>query len=137
LFVESRWVGAELHQLAEEELAAYSREGERRARIEGPKVVMRPDVAQAVAVVLHELATNAAKHGALSIAEGHVQVEWSHASDGRVVLRWTERNGPPVKPPTRYGFGTRVMTEMIQGQLKGEMQFDWRPEGLACEIVIK
>ena len=47
------------------------------------------------------------------------------------------RNGPPVKPPTRHGFGTRVMADMIQGQLKGEMRFDWRPEGLACEIVIK
>jgi two-component sensor histidine kinase len=98
---------------------------------------MRPDVAQAVAVALHELATNAAKHGALSVAEGRVQVEWSYASDGRLVLRWTERNGPPVKPPTRHGFGTRVMADMIQGQLKGEMRFDWRPEGLACEIVIK
>jgi PAS domain S-box-containing protein len=137
LFVESRWVGAELHRLAEEELAAYSREGEAHAHIEGPKVVMPPDVAQAVAVVLHELATNAAKHGALSIPEGHVQVEWSLASDGRLILRWTERNGPPVEPPAHHGFGTRVMTEMIQGQLKGEIRFDWRPQGLACEIVIK
>ena len=137
LFVESRWIGAELHNLAKEELAAYSQDEEGRTRIEGPKVVMRPDVAQAVAVALHELATNAAKHGALSVAEGRVQVEWSYASDGRLVLRWTERNGPPVKPPTRHGFGTRVMADMIQGQLKGEMRFDWRPEGLACEIVIK
>jgi PAS domain S-box-containing protein len=137
LFVESRWAGAELHKLAEEELAAYSQEGERRARIKGPKVVMRPDLAQAVAVVLHELATNAARHGALSIAEGHVQVEWSQATDGRLIIRWTERNGTPVQSPTRHGFGTRVMTEMIQGQLKGEIRFDWRPEGLACEIVVK
>jgi PAS domain S-box-containing protein len=137
LFVESRWTGAELHKLAEEELAAYCREGDHRGRIEGPKVVMRPDLAQAVAVVLHELATNAAKHGALSTAKGHVQVEWSHAPDGRLVLRWTERNGPPVKPPMRHGFGTRVMADMVQGQLKGEIHFDWRPEGLACEIVVK
>jgi two-component sensor histidine kinase len=136
LFVESRWAGVELHCLVKEELAAYCRDGERRARIDGPKVLMRPDVAQAVAVALHELATNAAKHGALSVAKGHVRVEWSRASDGRLVLRWTETGGPPGKPPTRQGFGTRVMDSMVRGQLKGEMQFDWRAEGLACEIVL-
>jgi two-component sensor histidine kinase len=98
---------------------------------------MRPDIAQAVAVALHELATNAAKYGALSVAEGHVQVEWSRASDGSLVLRWTEMGGPPVKPPTRRGFGTRVMDGLIRGQLKGEMRFDWYAEGLACEIVLR
>ena len=136
LFVESRWAGAELHSLVKEELAAYCREGERRARIDGPKVLMRPDVAQAVAVALHELATNAAKYGALSTAEGHVRVEWSRASDGRLILRWTETGGPPGKPPTHQGFGTRVMDSMIRGQLKGDIHFDWRAEGLACEIVL-
>jgi PAS domain S-box-containing protein len=136
LFVESRWTGAELHTLVEEELAAYCRDGEARARIDGPDLVMRPDIAQAVAVALHELATNAAKHGALSVAEGHVRVEWSCASDGRLVLRWTETGGPPVEPPTRQGFGTRVMDGMIRGQLKGEMRFDWRAEGLVCEIAL-
>jgi PAS domain S-box-containing protein len=136
LFVESRWAGAELHSLVNEELAAYRRDGERRARIDGPKLLMRPDVAQAVAVALHELATNAAKYGALSIAEGHVRVEWSRASDGRLILRWTETGGPPGKPPTHQGFGTRVMDSMIRGQLKGEMHFDWRAEGLACAIVL-
>jgi PAS domain S-box-containing protein len=136
LFVESRWAGAELHSLVKEELAAYCRDGERRARIDGPKLLMRPDVAQAVAVALHELATNAAKYGALSVAEGHVRVEWSRASDGRLVLRWTETGGPPGKPPMRQGFGTRVMDSMIRGQLKGDMRFDWRAEGLACEIVL-
>jgi hypothetical protein len=90
----------------------------------------------AVAVALHELATNAAKYGALSVAEGHVRVEWSRASDGRLVLRWTETGGPPGKPPTRQGFGTRVIDSMIRGQLKGNMHFDWRAEGLACEIVL-
>jgi len=134
LFVESRWTGAELHSLVKEELAAY--DGEGRARIDGPNLVMQPDIAQGVAVALHELATNAAKYGALSVAQGHVRVEWSRASDGRLVLRWTEVGGPPVKPPTRRGFGTRVMHGMIRGQLKGEMRFDWRAEGLACEIVL-
>jgi PAS domain S-box-containing protein len=136
LFVESRWAGAELHSLVKEELAAYCRDGEGHARIDGPRLLMRPDIAQAVAVALHELATNAAKYGALSVAQGYVRVEWSRGSDGRLVLRWTETGGPPGKPPRRQGFGTRVMDSMIRGQLKGDMRFDWRAEGLACEIVL-
>ncbi len=93
-------------------------------------------MAQTIAVTLHELATNAAKYGALSVPDGHVQVEWWRASDGRLVLRWTETGGPPVKPPTRRGFGTRVMDRMIRDQLKGEIRFDWRAEGLVCEITL-
>jgi two-component sensor histidine kinase len=65
-----------------------------------------------------------------------VQVDWSRAPDGRLVLRWTETGGPPINPPTRRGFGTRVMESMIRGQAKGEVRFDWRAEGLACEIVL-
>jgi two-component sensor histidine kinase len=86
--------------------------------------------------MLHELATNAAKFGALSKPEGRVQIEWSRSSDRLLILSWTETDGPLVKPPSRHGFGTRVMEDMIRGQLKGEMCFDWRAEGLACEIAI-
>ena len=114
LFVESRWAGAELHSLVKEELAAYSQGREARAQIDGPNVLLEPNTAQAIAVTLHELATNAAKYGALSVPDGHVQVEWSHEQDGRLVLRWTETGGPPVEPPTRRGFGTRVMENMIR-----------------------
>jgi two-component sensor histidine kinase len=85
---------------------------------------------------LHELATNAAKYGALSVPQGRVRVEWSRAADGRLVLRWTETGGPLVIPPTRQGFGTRVMDSMIRGQVKGDVYFDWRAEGLACEITL-
>ena len=134
LFVDSRWTGAELHSLVRDELAAYCQDGEMRARIIGQNLLLESNLAQTVAVALHELATNAAKYGALSVPDGHVQVDWSHAADGRLVLRWTETGGPPVKSPTRKGFGTRVMESMIRGQMKGEMRFEWRPEGLACEI---
>jgi two-component sensor histidine kinase len=136
LFLESRWTGAELHNLVTQELSPYLQDGEARARIDGPHLLLEPSTAQAIAVTLHELATNAAKYGALSVPEGHVQVEWSHAADGRLVIRWSETGGPPVKPPTRKGFGTRVIEGMIRGPLKGEMRFDWRAEGLACEIAI-
>jgi PAS domain S-box-containing protein len=136
LFVETRWMGAELRTLVTQELAAYCQEGEPRVRIVGPSVLLDSNMAQAIAVSLHELATNAAKYGALSVPDGHVHVEWSRGAGERLVLRWTETGGPPVKPPARNGFGTRVMESMIRGQLKGELRFDWRAEGLACEVAL-
>jgi PAS domain S-box-containing protein len=136
LFVESRWTGAELDSLVKQELAAYCQDGEARARINGPNLSLEPNAAQTVAVTLHELATNAAKYGALSVPEGGVQVEWSRAADGRLILRWVETGGPPVKPPRRKGFGTRVMHSMIQGHMNGEIRFDWHPEGLICEVAM-
>jgi two-component sensor histidine kinase len=71
--------------------------------------MLNPELAQAMAIALHELATNAGKYGALSVPGGSVCVEWALATDRRLVLRWTEVGGPPVKPPTRSGFGTNVM----------------------------
>jgi two-component sensor histidine kinase len=98
LFVQSRWTRAELASLV---LSPYSRDGEMRTLINGPAVMLKPELAQAIGVTLHELATNAAKYGALSVAEGQVRVEWSRAEDRQLVVRWTEAGGPPAKPPTR------------------------------------
>jgi two-component sensor histidine kinase len=68
---------------------------------------------------------------------GSVQVEWWCAVTGRLVLHWLEMGGPAVASPTRHGFGTRVMDRMVWVQLNGQMLFDWRPEGLACEITVQ
>ena len=135
LFVESRWAGAELHDLVTQELLPYSGEREARVRIEGPAVVLEPSRAQTIAISLHELATNAAKYGSLSAAGGRVEIAWSLTADGRLSLRWIESGGPTLTPPTHRGFGTRVMENMI-GQLRGEVRFDWRDQGLACEIAL-
>jgi len=86
-------------------------------------------------VTLHELATNAAKYGALSAASGRVALDWTHQADGPLTLRWSETGGPAVKAPTRKGFGGRIIERMI-AQLKGTTHFDWRAEGLACEITV-
>jgi PAS domain S-box-containing protein len=129
LFVESRWTGAELHGVVNDELAAYSYGSGARVQIDGPSILLEPDAAQAIAVSLHELATNAAKYGALSVPEGQVQIEWSRARNGRLGLRWNEKGGPPVAPPTHRGFGSRVMENMVRGHMKGEIRFDWRAEG--------
>jgi len=134
LFVQSSWTGAELRDLVAQELSPYCRDGETRARIEGANVLLEPTTAQTIAVCVHELTTNAAKYGALSLPEGRVHIEWSRAADGRLVVRWTETNGPPVKQPTRRGFGMRAIETIIRGPLNGDVRFDWRAEGLACEI---
>jgi PAS domain S-box-containing protein len=135
LFVKSRWIGAELSTVVRQELAPYIQKNEARVQIEGPQVLLEPNIAQAIAVTLHELATNAVKYGALSATEGQIEVQWSH-TDGWVMLIWTETGGPPVKTPTRQGFGGKVIKGMIE-QLKGRTRFDWRPEGLVCEITFQ
>jgi two-component sensor histidine kinase len=136
MFVQSRWTGANVHSLVTQELSPYCGDGETRARIDGPTLLLEPNTAQSLAIALHELATNAAKYGALSTPHGHVQVEWSRTADGQFVLRWTESDGPLVAPPMRQGFGTRVLESLIRDQLKGEIHCDWRTEGLVCEIVL-
>jgi PAS domain S-box-containing protein len=137
LLVKSRWAGAELAIITTQELAPYSGDREPRTRIDGPDLLLAPNTAQAVAVTLHELATNAAKYGSLSVPGGQVEVTWSVIADRQLMLRWTESGGPPAKKPARQGFGITVIERMIREQLKGEMHLDWRIEGLACEIVLQ
>jgi PAS domain S-box-containing protein len=136
LFVQSRWKGAGLHNLISQELSPYREDRDARVRINGPDVMLEPNKAQAIAISVHELATNAAKYGSLSTPHGHVEIEWSHAADGRLVFCWKESGGPTVKPPTHRGFGTRVLENIIRDQLRGELRFDWRDQGLTCEIAL-
>jgi PAS domain S-box-containing protein len=137
LFVASRWLGAELSTIAQQEFAPYSATGEKRVRIDGPQVLLTPDIAQAVAVTLHELATNAVKYGALSTANGHIDLKWSHdEATERLNLRWKETGGPTVQPPTHRGFGGRIIEQVI-AQVKAESRFDWRAEGLVYEITLR
>jgi len=136
LFVASRWIGAELSAIATQELAPYSEIDSERVLVDGPQILLEPGVAQAIAVTLHELATNAAKYGALSQPNGQVCLKWSHTTDGQLRLLWTERRGPAVQKPSRNGVGTRIVEGMIT-QLKGEVRFDWRKDGLVCEMTLQ
>jgi PAS domain S-box-containing protein len=132
LFVETQWRGANLQTIAKNELAPYAAADEKRVRIYGPPLLLAPDVAQAMAMTLHELATNAAKYGALSAPDGRIDLNWSR--DGaRLTLQWTEIGGPAVQQPTRRGFGGRIIERMI-AQLNGAIRFDWRADGLVCQI---
>ena len=84
-------------------------------------------------MTLHELATNAAKYGALSVAKGRIAVKWSLEANNRLILTWIEKGGPMVKKPTRRGFGTRVMERVIRDQ-QGDLRLDWSAGGLTCKI---
>jgi PAS domain S-box-containing protein len=137
LLAKSRWAGADLRSLVMDELSPYCPQGTPRADVHGPDLILKPHSAQLIAMVFHELATNAVKYGALSVPAGRVRVEWLHGANGKLVLRWTETNGPPVKPPTRQGFGSRVLDRAIAAQLKGKSRYEWRTEGLAYELAVK
>jgi len=138
LLSQSRWQGADLGTLVEEELAPYrgGRAGERdRVVTRGSNVVLEPATAQTVALALHELATNAAKYGALSEAAGGVRLAWEVRS-GNLVLHWSESGGPPVDPPVVKGYGTRVIAASIERQLGGSAVFEWRRKGLECTLSV-
>jgi PAS domain S-box-containing protein len=134
LLAESRWAGADLASLVREELSPYRSKQVLLADVTGPDVRLEPGQAQAIAMVLHELTTNAVKYGALSVEAGRVRVAWSRPDDGRLVLCWAERDGPSTEAPTHVGFGTRVINQIVRHQLNGKVRLDWRAEGLVCEI---
>jgi two-component sensor histidine kinase len=124
------WEGATVGEIA---AAAAEPYGPGRWRIEGPEVSLPPQLALSLSLALHELATNAAKYGALSAAGGEVEVGWS-ADDGQLWLTWRERGGPPVTPPTRRGFGTRLIERGLARELGGEVKLEFTPGGVVCEV---
>ena len=135
LLAQSRWQGADLARLVDEELAPYrTSEGDRIAA-SGPDVSLEPRTAQTLALALHELSTNAAKYGALSVMSGRVKLTWELRSE-QLVLQWVESDGPATLPPASPGFGIRVISASIERQLEGEARFDWHPEGLHCSLAV-
>jgi PAS domain S-box-containing protein len=135
LLADVSWDGADLRALLEGELAPFLTG--QRVVLDGPSVLLPPGVAQPIAMAAHELATNAAKHGALSAPGGQVAVGWTLRAGRELRLRWTESGGPPVAgPPGRRGFGSRVLEGTVARQLGGAVRLDWRPAGLACEMEV-
>ncbi len=139
LLAEGRWDGADLHAVLRGELAPFL--GGPRADLDGPPAVLPPGTAQPLAMAVHELATNAAKHGALSVPGGRVSVSWrldgGGAAPGVLKLRWAEAGGPPVAgPPARRGFGSRVLDGTVRGQLGGAVSLAWAQTGLVCDMAV-
>ncbi len=136
LLADRGWAGAELRAVAERELGSFLPGGA--VRLEGPPVALAATAVQPIAMVLHELATNAAKHGALSAPAGRVVLSWWLDGEGRLRLLWQEEGGPPVAAelPARRGFGSRVIEATIRGQLGGTLTLGWDPAGLSCAIAL-
>jgi PAS domain S-box-containing protein len=130
LLAQASWSGGSLAQLVRQELGSQAPEPQWEA--EGPDIRIAPEAVQPLSMVLHELATNALKYGALSSAAGRVTVRWAEQR-GRWRLTWEETGGPDVAAPARTGFGARLMTRLA-AELRGEIAFDWRAGGLAVEL---
>lgn len=110
-----------------------------RLELEGPDIFLTPEAAQSVSLALHELATNAAKYGALSVPTGSVTMAWALETSGakqRLHLGWRERGGPRVSPPSHSGFGSSVTNSFIAQSLNGKVAIDFAPEGFSWNLDI-
>jgi PAS domain S-box-containing protein len=138
VLTSANWEGARLEELLRLELGPY---GAARSSLEGPAVRLSAQEALTFALVTHELATNAARYGALSVPEGRVAVAWSETRDDvgarRLTLDWRETGGPTVVAPTRQGFGSRLIQRSIQVDMKGETTMAFEPDGLRCRIALR
>ncbi|WP_162937741.1 PAS domain S-box protein [Indioceanicola profundi] len=134
--IRGNWEGALLRALVADELAPYQAPGGANVIIHGPDLALRPSSALALGLALHELATNAAKYGALSTTAGRVTVRWALTPMGGIDLVWEEAGGPLVAPPTRQGFGTMLVERSLAYELGGEAKLDFRPGGLVCRVSI-
>jgi two-component sensor histidine kinase len=135
LLTEDSWRGASLKDIVMTALSAFVDEG-RTIDIGGDAVMVPAGATVTLSLMLHELATNAAKYGALSVAEGRLSVRWIAAETGASVvvdLRWREDGGPPVSPPTRRSFGSRLLASSAK-QLGAELELDYAPPGLRCRL---
>ncbi|SHJ88047.1 Two-component sensor histidine kinase, contains HisKA and HATPase domains [Roseomonas rosea] len=139
LLSAEHWSGADLHSLLRGELSAFlDREGSGpQVALRGPRLTIPADATQPLSMAIHELATNATKHGALSRPNGLVSVEWQirQAGTEHLRLRWAETGGPPTQgPPSRQGFGSRVLNGTLRNQLGGQVVMTWDAAGLVCDI---
>ncbi len=137
ILFRSNWARANLRTIIEGILAPYAARGRNRIRAKGPEVSLSAKPALALGLALHELGTNAAKYGALSNDEGYIEIAWTLAprpQGPEFRLRWRERNGPLVLPPSRKGFGTLLIQRNLAAEFKGEVELEYQPNGVECTI---
>jgi two-component sensor histidine kinase len=139
LLVQESWHGASLDDLVRSQLGAYLDRKNSQVTVEGEDVQLKPEAAQSLGLALHELATNAAKYGALSRVRGRVHIAWKRRPPdrgGALELRWTESKGPKVSGPKRRGFGSMVIEHNLVRAIEAEVSLTFEPEGLKCRIVV-
>jgi two-component sensor histidine kinase len=134
LLSDTRWQGASLRTIVEEELAPFRGNDASRFTVSGPDILLKPASAQGIALALHELATNAAKYGAFACPSGKLSLSWDLA--GPLRISWQESGVLNTKPPTSLGFGTRVINLSIESQLGGRTHYEWDDDGLNCILEV-
>jgi two-component sensor histidine kinase len=132
LLTLDNWESAGLRDVVWRALKPYAEGQGTRCEVDGPDVRLQPKRALALGMAFHELATNAAKHGALSTGTGRVKVSWEVDHD-RLRLRWKETGGPQVSPPERKGFGMRLIERGLSHELSAQVRLQFPPEGVICE----
>lgn len=133
LLVTQNWESADLAETVKAAVHPFATDGRERFRLEGPPVQVTAKAALALSMAIHELCTNAAKYGALAVPEGRVTVRWhleGRGEDGRFHFTWQEREGPPVAPPSRRGFGSRLIETALAGELAGSAETAYRDDGI-------
>src|SRR5579862_7478202 len=140
LLVRDDWQGVSLFDLLRDQLSPFVEFGSDRIAVSGPDIILSPKATEAIGMALHELATNAVKYGALSVPSGHISISWvledQDAKPRQLLVRWVERDGPPVKPPSRKGFGQVVFERLVAESLGGVVALDFAPEGLRWALSI-
>jgi len=137
LLAARRWEGADFRTVLEEELAAYRPEDMDRVCLRGPPVILTPTAIQAFGMVVHELATNAAKHGAFACRSGRLDVSWRvDMAAGMLRIGWRESGAPITMPPSRRGFGSTLVETSIVSQLDGHVEIMWQPDGADIRIEV-
>jgi two-component system, chemotaxis family, CheB/CheR fusion protein len=138
LLSQAGWTEAGLRDVILAELAPHTTDDGANITVNGPPVMLKPQAALLLALVVHELATNAAKYGALSMPEGRVEVGWTIAGahPGRLELTWTEQGGPKIDGLRKRGFGTELIERGIRFELQGEAKLGVVDGGLHCKIVV-
>jgi PAS domain S-box-containing protein len=133
LLARNEWQGVDAEELVRAELADFADLVGSRITVHGSPVRLNPAAAQAIGLAIHELATNASKYGALSADAGRVEADWRVGGD-TFAMSWIERNGPPVSHPEQRGFGSVVITSMVEQTVGGEVQLDYAPTGVVWSL---
>jgi PAS domain S-box-containing protein len=134
LLVRNEWRGVNVDDLARAQLAPFADLIGSRIALVGPKLGLNATATQAIGLVLHELATNAGKYGALSADAGLVDIRWEITESDAFTMSWTERDGPPVLPPERRGFGTVVIVAMVTHNVRGVIDLDYPASGVTWRL---
>jgi two-component sensor histidine kinase len=132
LLILNEWINANIRDVVSDAVGAYVGNGARMT-LEGPSIIVSSKAALTIAMLLHELCTNAVKHGAWSNRAGLVDVTWQ-LTDGTFYFRWAERGGPPVKPPSRRSFGSRLIENLMPTALNGRATLSFAPTGFVFEL---